>query len=80
MTVLLDNGTKMKTQDGKYIEGKKKDAYWLNFPDEKRLANNEAEYDLSLESCSAVTEAQDASFFLLQLAAHMALPVTFEVR
>lgn len=79
LTVLLDNDYLMNKEDAKFIKGRRKDAEWLGLPDEKRLANNTLEYNLSVESCLRHTGLQDVSFFLLQLAAAMALPATFEL-
>ena len=80
MNVLLCNDHSLKVPDGKCIEGKKKEACWLNIPDEKRLANNSDAYDLSVSSCARKTELQDVAYFLLQLAASAAIPITLEVR
>ncbi|KAL9182805.1 hypothetical protein ACHAXT_004084 [Thalassiosira profunda] len=79
MKVLLENGPLMKREDGKCIEGKRKDAEWIQL-EEKRLAeSNTEEYDLSVAPCARFVELQDICFFLINLAATMAMPTTFEL-
>jgi len=81
MKVMLDNGPLMRKTDGICIEGELKDSSWrMALPTEKRLANNTDKYYLSVKETERSTEVQDLSFFLIRLAATMALPATFEVR
>mmetsp|Transcript_18 Transcript_18/g.48 ORF Transcript_18/g.48 Transcript_18/m.48 type:complete len:413 (-) Transcript_18:287-1525(-) len=76
--VLLDNGIYMKDEDSTRIEGEKKQASWIGLPDDKRLAKN-SDYNLSVASCERYEALKDLSFFLIHLAATMALPTTFEL-
>ena len=44
--VLIANSDLLGKENGKYIEGKRKDAKWLKLPDNKRLENNTVEYEV----------------------------------
>lgn len=44
--VLIANSDLLGKEDGKCIEGKRKDAKGLKLPDNKRLENNTVEYEL----------------------------------
>mmetsp|Transcript_30791 Transcript_30791/g.65494 ORF Transcript_30791/g.65494 Transcript_30791/m.65494 type:complete len:495 (+) Transcript_30791:159-1643(+) len=78
VTALLDNGTRMKRDDSKFIEGKRKKEYTMDSPDDKSPASNE-DYNLRLAPCLRLEALKDLSFFLIHLAANMALPTTFEL-
>eukprot|EP00956_Cyclotella_meneghiniana_P031323 scaffold81925_cov76-Cyclotella_meneghiniana.AAC.3 len=77
--VLIANSDLLGKEDGKCIEGKRKDAKGLKLPDNKRLENNTVEYELSLQRCYRYKEIQDVCYFLVDLAAIMKIPTTFQL-
>ncbi len=83
MKVFLDNGLSMKKEDGVYIIGERKesaDVMTWALPEDKRFAHNSEAFDLSTESCPRYIELQDVSYFLLNVATTLQVPISFEVR
>ena len=78
LRVLIGNSTSLKEKDGKSIEGSKKECEWIKLPENKRLEKTTVEYEVSVEKCPRYVEVQDMCYFLLDLAAVMKVPTTFE--
>ena len=76
LRVLIGNSPCLKKKDGKCIEGTKKDFEWIKLP--VRLERT-VEYEVSVEECHRYTEVQDMCYFLVDLAAIMKVPTTFEL-
>jgi hypothetical protein len=79
LRILIGNSISLKEKDGKCIEGTKKDCEWIKLPENKRLESKTVEYEVSVEECHRYTEVQDMCYFLVDLAAIMKVPTTFEL-
>lgn len=77
-SVLLDNGMSMKRKDSSSVQGNSKTNRSMAVPPESRLARN-GDFDLTLAPCERFEALKDVTYFLIHLAAKMAVPTTFEL-